>query len=248
MMKYAFVLALIAAPGAALAQSAPADGPVSVEIVASGQVTVPANRFRFSATLTGKGEDDAAAAADLAANRAKLVQALGAMNIREAQATSGAPNSFMSLFASMAGRGKTTFTADLLSDDSSTEKPQSTASETMSFDAPTRAAVDSAKQLVEAQGGTVAEEVIALLDDYVTPTRRAKADAIVRARADAAAYAEALGLRRAALVKISERQDIVAGSMNFVTQLIGMIMPKGAQASDDVVVPVNLTIEFQLSR
>lgn len=61
MMKYAFALALMLAPETAMAQSAPADGPVTVEIVATGQVKVPANRFRFSVKVTGKGADEKAA-------------------------------------------------------------------------------------------------------------------------------------------------------------------------------------------
>lgn len=244
MMKYALALALLTAPATAFAQ---ADGPVTVEIVAAGQVKVPAQRFRFSVNLKGKGKDEAAASAALAANRAKLIRALAGMNIREAQAVDGAPTSLMSLFAGFAGRSKPSFSLDSLGEGEN-EKPQSTATEKLMFDAPSRAAVIGAKPAVEADGGTVEDEVIALLDDYVAPTRKAKADAIAKARAEAAAYGETLGLRRVTIAKISERQDIVAGSMGFFTQLIGMFAPKGTSQSDEVVVPANLTVEFQLSR
>lgn len=246
MIRYAIAAALLAAPSAALAQAAD-QGPVSVEIVASGQVKVPAQRFRFEVTLTAKGVDENAAGAALAASRGRLVRALAAMNIREAQAVPGAPNSFMSLIAGFAGRGKPSFSLDTMGEDEN-EKPQSTASEKIMFDAPSRAAVASAKQAVEANGGKLGDDVIALLDDYVTPARKAKADAIAKAREEAAAYAATLGLRRATVIKISERQDLVAGSLGFVTQLISIFAPKGESVSDEVVVPANLTVEFQLSR
>jgi uncharacterized protein YggE len=247
MFKHAIALALLTAPATAFAQAGAEQGPVSVEIVTSGQVKIPAQRFRFSVTLTAKGKDEAAASAALATKRAKLIQTLGAMNVREAQAVSGAPNSLMSLIASFAGRGKPSFSMEAASEDEN-DKPQSTASETIVFDAPSRAGVTNAKQAVEANGGTVADDVIALLDDYVGPTRKAKADAIAKARDEATAYVATLGLRRAVVTKISERQDIVAGSLGFFSQIISIFAPKGASVSDDVIVPANLTVEFQLSR
>jgi uncharacterized protein YggE len=245
-MRYAFALALLTAPATAFAQSAAEQGPVLVEILASGQVKLPAQRFRFSVTLTAKGKDEAAASAALAAIRAKLVQTLAAQNIREAKAVSGAPTSLMSLIAGFGGRMPKVAFEGLGENEG--EKPQATASETVMFDAPSRVAVEGAKMPVEANGGKIGEDVIALLDDYVGPTRKAKADAIVKARDEAAAYATTLGLRRVAITKVSERQDIVAGSLGFFSQLINIFAPKGASQSDEVVVPANLSVEFQLSR
>ncbi|WP_137863281.1 MULTISPECIES: SIMPL domain-containing protein [unclassified Sphingomonas] len=246
MMRYAFVLAMLSAPVPAFAQAAPVDGPVTVEIVATGQVKVPANRFRFSVKLIGKGADDKAAEAALAANRARLVQALAAKGVREGQPLEGVgANPLASLFGAFTGRGKPSFAIDAAEGN---EKPQSTATETVFFDAPTRAAATAAGSAAEANGGKMADEVIALLDDYVGPTRRAKADALAKARAEADAYAATLGLRRAAIARISEKQDMVAGSMSFFLELIGMFAGKQGAASDSVTVNANLSVEFQLSR
>jgi uncharacterized protein YggE len=246
MMKYAFALALIAAPGAAMAQVTAVDGPVVVEIVSAGQVVVPAKRFRFSVTVTGKGADEKAAEVALAANRAKLIQLLGTRGVREGQPLeNGASNPLTSLFSAFTGRGKTSFALDTADDN---EKPQSTATETVFFDAPSRSAAEDAKAVIEANNGKMADEVIALLDDYVVPTRQAKANAIAKARDEAAAYATTLGLKRVAIARISERQDVVAGSMSFFYQLIGMFAPKQGAGSDTVTVSANLAIEFQLSR
>jgi uncharacterized protein YggE len=251
MIKQLLGLALLCAPASAFAQTVAARQPVTVEIVASGEVVVPAQRFRMSVKLTAKGADDAAAGAALAANRARLIQALGAQGIREAKPYEGESTSIASLFASIGNRGKPSFSQDLvLGDETATdgEKPQTTATETVMFDAPSRAAVTNAHAAAEANGGTVEEEMIAILDDYVTPNRQAKANALKKAQAEADAYAAALGLRGATLVKISERQDVVAGSLGFLSQIVGMFAPKGQAAANTVSVQANLTAEFQLSR
>jgi hypothetical protein len=246
MLKYALALAAIALPQAATAQSSPVDGPVTVEIVSNGEVKVPANRFRFSVTVTGKGADEKAAEAALAANRAKLVAALGAKGIHEgAPLEGGASNPLAALFGAFTGRGKPSFSLDT---EGESEKPQSTASETLFFDAPNRAAATAAGPVAAANNGKMADEVIALLDDYVGPTRQAKADAIAKARSEADAYAKTLGLRRASIARISEKQDIVAGSMSFFFQLIGMFAGKPGASSDTVTVNANLSVEFQLSK
>lgn len=247
MMKYAFALVLMVAPAAAMAQAMPVDGPVTVEILATGKAVVPAKRFRFSVTVTGKGVDEKAAEVALAANRAKLIQLLAAQGIREGEPLGGSANNpLASLFSAFAGRGKTSFSMDLATDEN--EKPQQTATETVLFDAPSRAAATGAKALIDGNNGKMADDVVALLDDYVGPTRQAKADAIAKARDEAGAYAAGLGLKRVSIARISERQDIVAGSMSFFFQLIGMFAPKGGTASDSVTVQANLAVEFQLSK
>ncbi|UYY58765.1 SIMPL domain-containing protein [Sphingomonas sp. S2-65] len=247
MLKYGLALALLAAPTSAWAQANAVTGPVSVEIVAAGQVKVPAQRFRISVSLAASGADEAAAGTALAAARAKLMQQLGAMNIREAQADASAPSSIPSLIASFGGRSKPKFSTEVADDDSD-ETPQSTATETIQFDAPSRVAVNGAKPVIEANGGTLGDEVIPLLVDYVVPARQAKADALKKAQSEADAYAASLGLRRASVTRISEKQDLTAGAINFVGQIIATFAPKPEAQADDVSVQANLTVEFQLTR
>jgi uncharacterized protein YggE len=262
MIRRFAVAATLAAPLVVAAQPAMAQAarpPVTVEIVASGQVVVPANRFRMSVKLSAKGADEQAAAAALAAARTRLTAALASAGVREAEPFAGETTSIATLFASMAGRSKPSFTTDLTSFDTSGDggtdggdvdkaPPETTASETVMFDAPSRAAVASASRIASDAGATVEAEVIALLDDYVGPTRRAKAEALKKAQAEADAYAAALQLRTATVTRISERQDIVAGSMSFVTQLIGMFAPKPPTGADTVPVQTSLTVEFTLTR
>ena len=90
--------------------------------------------------------------------------------------------------------------------------------------------------------------MIPLLIDYVVPTRQAKADALKKAQSEADAYAASLGLRRASVTKISEKQELTAGALNFVGQIVSTFAPKPEAQADDVSVEVNLTVEFQLTR
>lgn len=248
MMKHMIVLGLLAAPLAAQAQVAPASGPVSVEIVATGQVSLPAQRYRMSVTLTAKGKDEAAAGATLAANKARLMQALATRNIREASGDIGTTNSLMGLISSFAGtKSKPSFSLETLDDDSE-EKPQSTATETMGFDAPTRAAIESAKASIEANGGKLDDDVLPLLNDYVAPTRAAKAAAIKKAQEEADAYATTLGLKRSAIVKVSEKQDPTAGALALIGEIVSIVAPKKEGGVDQVTVNASLVVEYQLSR
>ena len=247
MLKYGLALAVLAAPTSAWAQANAVTGPVSVEIVTGGHVKVPAQRFRISISLAATGDDEAAAGTALASARAKLIQQLGAMNIREARADESAPSSLPSLIASFGGRSKPKFSTEVADEDSDAT-PQSTATETVMFDAPSRAAVNGAKPVIEANGGTLGDEVIPLLIDYVVPTRQAKADALKKAQSEADAYAASLGLRRASVTKISEKQELTAGALNFVGQIVSTFAPKPEAQADDVSVEVNLTVEFQLAR
>ncbi|MDT8758326.1 SIMPL domain-containing protein [Sphingomonas psychrotolerans] len=251
-MKHAIALALLAAPLAAplaaQAQTITAPGPVSVEIVTTGQVSVPADRYRLSVTLTAKGKDEAAAGAILAANKAKLAQALAALNIREAAPDLTTSSSIINLLASFGGsKSKPSFSLDTPEEDSD-DTPQSTATETLTFDASSRAAVESARAPVEANGGKLDDDLLPLLNDYVGPTRQAKAAAIKKAQGEAEAYAATLGLRRAALVKVSEKQDPTAGALALISELVAVVMPKHEGGVDKVTVNASLVVEFQLSR
>lgn len=246
MIKYAIALGMLAAPLTAHAQTA---GPVSVEIVTTGQVSVAAQRYRMSVTLTAKGKDEAAAGVALAANRAKLVQALGALNVREAEADLGTTNSLMNMLASFGGmKSKPSFSLDTPLEEDSEETPQSTATEKLVFDAPTRSAVDAARAPIEANGGALDDDVLPLLTDYVGPTRQAKAAAIKKAQGEADAYAATLGLRRTTIVKVSEKQDPTAGALALIGEMVSIIAPKREGNVDKVNVNASLVVEFQLSR
>ena len=245
-MRYAIALGILAAPLAAQAQTA--TGPVSVEIVTTGQVSVPAQRYRLSVTLTAKGKDEAAAGATLAANKAKLIEALAARNVREAQGELSTTNSLMGLLMSFGSmKSKPSFSLDTPDEDSD-ETPQSTATETVTFDASTRAAVESVRAPIEANGGKLDDDVLPLLTDYVGPTRQAKAAAIKKAQGEADAYAATLGLRKSAITKVSEKQDPTAGALALIGEVVSIVAPKKDGAADTVTVNASLVVEFQLSR
>jgi uncharacterized protein YggE len=251
MMKHVMALGLLAAPLgmplAAQAQTVSAPGPVSVEIVSTGQISVPAQLYRMSVTLTAKGKTEAAAGVALAAQRARLIQALAALNVREARTDLSTTNSLMSMIASFAGRSKPSFTLDA-TDEHSDETPQSTATEKLALDAPTRGAVEAARAPIEANGGKLDDDVLPLLTDYVAPMRQAKAAAITKAQGEADAYAATLGLRHSAIVKVSEKQDPTAGALALIGELVSLVAPKREGGVDKVNVNASLVVEFQLSR
>lgn len=255
MIRYVLACLMLAAPTAAFAQSG-GQPPVAVEIVANGEVTVPAQRFRISIGISAKGKGEEAAKAALIAERAKVVQSLAAIGVREADETqSPGGSSLMAIFASMAGRSKPKVTTDLVLEETTSDaasttesEPQSLASEKIQFDAPTRAAAAEARKKVETAGHTMEDEVIGLLSDYPAAARSAKLDALAKARVQARAYGEALGLPQAVVVKISEKQDVMGGTIGFISEIVGMFAPKNGTESNDVTVRQSLTIEFQLKR
>jgi len=253
MIKQGIALALLAAPLgvplAAQAQTVTATGPVSVEIVTTGQVNVPAQRYRMSVTLTAKGKDEAAAGRTLAANRAKVIQALAALDIHEAKPELTTSSSLINLISSFGGgKSKPSFSLDTPLEDNSDETPQSTATETLAFDALTRVAVEKARAPIEANFGKLDDDVLPLLNDYVGPTRQAKAAAIRKAQGEADAYAATLGLKRSTVVKVSEKQDPTAGALALVGELVSIVAPKKEGGVDQVTVNASLVVEFQLSR
>jgi hypothetical protein len=211
-------------------------------------VSVAAQRYRISVTLTAKGKDEAAAGAVLAANKARLTQALAALGIGEAKGEIATTNSLMGLISTFAGtKSKPSFSLETLDEDSE-ETPQSTATETLGFDAPTRAVIESAKAPIEANSGKLDDDVLPLLNDYVGPTRQAKAAAIRKAQGEADAYAATLGLKRSAIVKVSEKQDPTAGALALIGDLVSIVAPKKDGELDKVNVNASLVVEFQLNR
>ena len=233
-------LALLAAAQPAAA----AAGPVTVEIVASGHVDAPAQRFRFSAKLQAEGEDEAAAKVALEAKRAALTAELARLRVQPSSATTEQTPSIASLFSGMAGAMPST-TAATVGEDGGEGQPAQ-ASVSAAYDAPDRASAARAIKAAEAAGATVTDPVVPLLTDPTGPTRAAKAAALARAQDEAKAYGANLGLGRAAVVRISEKQDLSA-SFDFVKQIF-RVFAKPDGAADTVPVDVTLTVEYRLER
>lgn len=237
MVSVALALLLQAATPAAA-------GPVAVEIVASGHVDAPAQRFRFSTKIEAAGADEEEAKAALERKRAGLTAQVGRLGAQPSSATAEKAPSFLGLLSGMAGIVPSV-TAATLGEDGAEGTPAK-ANVSAAFDATDKAAAVRAMQAAEAAGATVDDPLIPLLIDPTAATRQAKAAALAKAQDEAKGYAAALGLSRPTLIRVSEKQDLSA-SFDFVKQILRVFArPDGA--AETVPVDVTLTVEFRLDR
>lgn len=180
----------------ALALAGPANGPVTVEVVAVGHVDTPATKFVLAIELTANGDSDDKAKAALAKKKAALIQQLNAAGV--------------TLVPEEPGTVKTA-PIKLDSFDSSTDKTDEkpSASESFSVQAPTRAAITAAQDIVgKTEGASADTPPTSSIGDMTVAARAAKRDAIAKAKLDAQNYADSLGYATATVVSVSERGDI----------------------------------------
>ena len=222
----------------AIALAGPANAPVTVEVVAVGHVDTPATKFVLAIELTASGDSDEKAKAALAKKKIALVQQLSAAGVtlvpEEPGAVKTAP---VKLEAFDVGDDKSKL-AD--------EKPS--ASESFSVQAPTRAAITAAQEIVTKTGGASADQPpISSIGDNAVATRAAKRDAIAKAKLDAQNYADSLGYSTATVVSVSERGD-VGTIFSFATSMAAR-GPKSMfepQRGDTVPIDVAVTVTFRL--
>lgn len=227
-------------------------GPVTVEIVASGHIETPADRFRVSGSALACAATQVEADALLANKVAAIDATMRSMGVTKAQAQERPSlGSMMGAMSSIRGAGGCNGVAlsDLaLGEEAS--KAQTPAAKTvgasasLSFDAPSRAVAVRAVAALKAADDKPSDKIIPILLDDTSARRAAKQQALVKARAEAVAYGLPLGLRAATLTKISEKQDW--SSVDFVGQLFRTVGLASADPSETVATDVTLTVEFQL--
>ncbi|WP_426264826.1 SIMPL domain-containing protein [Sphingomonas sp. PWP1-2] len=223
--------------------------PVTVEIVASGHVETPADRFRVSGNVLACGATKAEADAALARKVAELEASLRAIGVTKAQPLERP--SLAGMMGAMSGtRGSygcnTVDLKDLLASPGAATKPKPAerlgANAPVSFDAPNRSVAIAALTAADAKP---AEKPLAISIDDTTARRAAKQQALAKARQEAAAYAVSLGSGPATLTRISEKQDW--NSTDFAGQMVRMIGLAASAPSDSVATDVTLTVEFRLA-
>jgi uncharacterized protein YggE len=185
-------------PAVALAQPA-ATREVSLELVSSGTVTVPASRFTMSVDINVTGDSQAKADANRNARRADVTETLGKLGIPAAALTLP-PKSFDSPAPDPLGAMSVVDSTE----GADAEKPSFTSNVSLAL------ALTTADQVIAAR------EALAKLDGVTTGTpvahvgardglyRQAKLKALSNARADADAYANAMGMHVVRISKISE--------------------------------------------
>lgn len=227
--------------------------PVTVEIVASGHVETPADRFRVSGNVLACGATKAEADAALARKVAELEASLRAIGVTKAQPLERP--SLAGMMGAMSGtRGSygcnTVDLKDLLASPGAATKPKPKPAERLganapvSFDAPSRPVAMRAIAALTAADAKPSEKPLAILIDDTTARRAAKQQALTKARQEAAAYAVSLGSGPATLTRISEKQDW--NSTDFAGQMVRMIGLAASAPGDSVATDVTLTVEFRL--
>lgn len=222
----------------ALALAGPANGPVTVEVVAVGHVDTPATKFVLAIELTANGDSDEKAKAALAKKKAALVQQLSAAGV--------------AIVPDEPGTIKTAAvkldTFDVGSDASKTADEKPSASESFSVQAPTRAAIVAAQDIVaKTEGASADQPPISSIGDSAAATRAAKRDAIAKAKLDAQNYADSLGYSSATVVSVSERGDI--GTLFTFGMSMAARGPKSMfepSRGDTVPIDVAVTVTFRL--
>lgn len=227
--------------------------PVTVEIVASGHVETPADRYRISGSLLACAATQTEADALLAQKTAAITKTMSGLRVTPA-AVAGEKLSFASMMGAMsAGRGASECNKSSLDDmlsgageEKTKEKPATKvgANAALSFDAPDPATAARAIVALKAADAKPADKAVPVLLDETAARRAAKQQALAKARVEASAYGAPLGLGTATLTAISERQDW--GSLDFMSQMMRTIGLAGAGPSDKVATDVTLTVSFRL--
>ncbi|MEG3122950.1 SIMPL domain-containing protein [Sphingomonas sp. GB1N7] len=227
--------------------------PVTVEIVASGHVETPADRYRITGGVLACAATQTEADAMLAQKIAAITRTMSGMRVAPA-ASAGEKLSLARMMGAMsAGRGASECNKSALEDmlsGAGEEKPKNKpaekvgASAPLSFDAPDAATAARAIVALKAADAKPSDKATPVLLDETAAKRAAKQQALAKARVEAEAYGAPLGLGAATLTKISERQDW--GSLDFMGQMMRTIGLAGTGPSDRVMTDVALTVEFRL--
>ena len=222
----------------AFALAGPTSGPVTVEIVAVGHVDAPATKFVLAIELTASGDTEDKAKAALAKRKAALVAQLNASGVTLVQSETGT--------AKVVPVKVESFDTVVDADKAEAEKPS--ASESFSVEAPTRAAITAAQDVLgKTEGASADQPPISSIGDNAVASRAAKRDAIARAKLDAQNYADSLGYATATVVSVSERGDL--GTLFTYGLSMAARGPKNIfepSRGDTVPIDIAVTVTFRL--
>jgi uncharacterized protein YggE len=235
-------------PAVALAQPA-AQREVSLELVASGTVTVPASKFTMSIEISATGDSQAKADANRDDKRADVAETLGKLGI-PAAALTVPPKSFDApMFDPMAA---TSVVADSM--EAGAEKPSFTSNMTLSLVLTSADQVIAAREAIAKMDRVTAGAVVSDVGDREGLYRQAKIKALSSARADADAYASAMGLHVVRIAKISESGNgmFPPGFQNLFQRMMTAGGPAGMRGMFESVpgtvrIDAALSVEFVLA-
>ena len=261
MMRWLALVALPAVAGLPMTSDRAAASPVStqplaadevlVELSASGEVVSPADLAIVTIPFTARAATDEAARRGSDAQAARLEAAARAAGAAGDNVEIQPPVS-MGLMAEFADAEM-----DMGFDPESVEVPEVETSEpgrsyvvsggmTIRLRDPAR--VPELDRALRAIDDTFTPEVLYATSDDRPARRTARAQAIAAARADAEAYAAALGLRVVRVVRVTERLGMDLMSMMFSNPMLATLMEQGSRAQGpDITVRVFVGIDFALA-
>lgn len=185
-------------PAVALAQPAQ-QREVALELISNGNITVPASRFTTTIDINTTGDSQAKADANRDATRADVIETLGKLGI-PASAVTLPPKSFET------SPFPTTTNVVAMADDTDTEaeKPSFTATMGLVLNLTSADQVIAAREALGKMDGVSIGSTTSDVADREGLYRQAKTKALANARADADAYAGAMGMHVVRVSRISE--------------------------------------------
>jgi uncharacterized protein len=219
---------------------------VLLEINATGSVTSPADLVTLQVMVSASGETEQQARSAAEAQIARIVAAARAAGIAPADIETGEIGTNGDMMMMNAMTMDTNMAGDPadMSNDMSMMAPISNASATVELRLRNVARLDGLSRALS-EAGAYAMPVYSLADAS-GPRREARTRALAAARADAEAYAAALGLRVVRIVRVTER-----GGVDFFS----MMMNEGAmrrslggmQNEPDIETTMSLGVDFALA-
>lgn len=233
-------------PAVALAQPA-TQREVSLELVSSGTVIVPASKFTMSVDISATGDSQAKADANRDSKRADVAEALVKLGI-PATALTVPPKSLDAPLA------EPLLPTEVVADGDDAEKPSFTSSVTLELNLTTAAQVIAAREALAKIEGVSAGSPSSDVGDREGLYRQAKLKALANARADANAYATSMGMHVVRVAKISESGGgmFPPGFQSFFQRLLTSGGPAGLKGMFEttpgtVRIDAALSVEFVLA-
>jgi uncharacterized protein len=223
-----------------------AAGEVLLEVNALGLVTTRADRASLSFSITGSGETETAARADVTRNIAEIRALVRAQGVTDADIVIQPVSAYSD--ASLLGSNATTYD---VSENGAEAVPHATASAQAEITVRNVERATAIQTALTDRGIYVGTGSITYaLNDDSAPRRAARAQAIQKARADAETYATSLNMRVARVVRVTERLGLdLLGLAASESQMVGQIFSTAALRASQGQVPtiVVVGVDFALA-
>lgn len=248
-----FGIALLVGMGPARAQSPVVTHPLAanetlLEVAAQGTARGTADQAQLILQVAGRGETEAEANAALGRELARVRQVAVAAGVAPDDIGAPRPASFASLIgaaASPSASGPADIDVEEMGADSE-ERLVSTQTRGIQITVRNLSALARLRTSIEALNlGT--PSVSYELSGTAPAHQQARAAGLAQARTRAQGYAEAMGMRIARVIRVSERISASGMGIEAYTSLMQMFMAAGGGSDDQVEARVELSVDYALA-